>query len=94
MFAFERWEDGVTANAAHGWPLQQVHRFRVLQVRRVLRVNMEIVSLARAAYRFMLDGATTQHIWRSYCEGRMDCSLSLPTADGVQPPGRDGSGAA
>lgn len=76
VFAFERWEDCVTASAAHGWALQQVRRFRVALALRILRVNMEIVSLARLAYgRSMLDTNEVEYLWRSYWEGRMDCTV-------------------
>lgn len=82
VFAFERWEDCMTASAKHGWPLQQVRRFRVVHALRVHRLNMEIISVARVAYRFMLDEAARECIWRSYWEGEMDFAIDLPTAGG------------
>jgi hypothetical protein len=76
VFAFERWEDCVTASAVHDWPLQQVRRFRVAVALRILRVNMEIVSLARLAYgHSMLDTNEVEYLWRSYWEGSMDCTV-------------------
>jgi hypothetical protein len=47
VFAFERWEDCLTASAKYDWPLQQVRRFRVAHALRVCRVNMEIISDSR-----------------------------------------------
>jgi hypothetical protein len=82
VYAFERWEDCVTASARYGWPLRQVRRFRVALALRILQVNMEIVSLARQAYqRSMLDAAVVEYLWRSYWEGKMECVLELPAID-------------
>jgi hypothetical protein len=70
-------------SAQHGWPLEEVRRFRVAHILRMCRVDMEIISLARTAYaRTMLDADSVEHLWRSYWTGVPDCSMEIPTVDG------------
>lgn len=70
----------------YGWPLGEVQRFRLLEhpSNRVARVNMEIVSLARQAYR---RGSWTAEqldvIWRGYWFGGGSIRVELPI-DGVR----------
>ena len=82
IYAFESMDDCRKANAAAGWDLATVQRFKTQHVLRATRFNMEIVSLARLAYsRSMLDAATIQHLWRSYWSGADTYSFDLPSVD-------------
>jgi hypothetical protein len=85
IYAFGDYVSCEQVHAKHGWPLDEVERFRLLPhvLNRVVRVNMEIVSLAREAYR---RGAwTTEQLdgfWRTYWFGGGGISVDL-AIDGV-----------
>jgi hypothetical protein len=82
IFAFQRPEDCEQASRKHHWPLSEVRRFRITHVLRRIRVNMEIVSLARTAYaRAMLDAHSIERLWRSYWSGIPRLSMDLPSLD-------------
>lgn len=72
---------------AHGWKLDTVRRFRLvdelpLQVR---RVNMEIVSLGRLAYATAaLDASDIKELWTAYWSGADHFSMDLPAPPSFQ----------
>jgi hypothetical protein len=46
---------------------------------------MELVSLARYAYRrAMLDAATIEHLWRAYWSGADEYAMDLPSVNARQ----------
>lgn len=65
----------------HHWDLSEVQEFRLLthNLNRQVRVNMEIVSLARYAYpRMMLEEADLESVWSAYWNGDPDVTLRIP----------------
>jgi hypothetical protein len=82
IYAFETQDACEEAHRRYGWNLAEVVEFRVKHALRSCRVNMEIVSLARHAYRTsMLDAATKDALWQAYWSGADGCELDLPTPD-------------
>lgn len=85
IYAFETIDDCRSAAAKHNWSLGEVQRFKLKDVLRATRVNMEIVSLARFAYsRAMLDQRSIEHLWRAYWSGEDDYAMNLPSVDATQ----------
>ena len=79
IYAFQSLEDCQRASTAHHWDLGTVQRFKPENVLRATRVNMNIVSLARAAYsRAGLSQESTDHLWRSYWSSADTYSADLP----------------
>ncbi len=84
-YAFGDMETCRAVSAAHGWSLSEVRRFRLRDHPhvRVARVNMEIVSLARVAYRRgTWSPEQLDSLWKSYWGSTDNISLELPI-DGV-----------
>lgn len=80
-YAFGDFDTCVAVSEKHRWPLDEVERFRLIphELNRVHRVNMEIVSLARCAYRRAMFSATDlDAIWRTYWTGGGNMPLELP----------------
>jgi hypothetical protein len=85
IYAFETMDECRAASAKWHWPIEQVNRFKVDSALRAVRVNMEIVSLARFAYsRAMLEPRRIEHLWRAYWSGADDYSMDLPSVDATQ----------
>jgi len=79
IYAFGNVETCEAVSQKYRWPLDSVHRFRLKEslLNRVVRVNMEHVSLARHAYRVsMLEDI--EKIWTHYWEGGGDMPMELP----------------
>lgn len=84
VFAFEDLATCERVHARYGWDLGEVVEMRVVDVLKARRVNMEIVSLARDAYRSgMLSPELVERLWRSYWSGSDGFALELPTVDGT-----------
>lgn len=84
VYAFADYETCQRVSEKYGWSLGSVHRFALIwnELVRVLRVNMEIVSLARKAYSISsLSDDTVKTIWKHYWSGSADIDMELPTAD-------------
>lgn len=82
VFALETREACEEVHRRYGWDLGEVVPFRVVHALRVCRVNMEIVSLARDAYRTsMLAAEERDRLWRSYWSGADRYAMDLPTID-------------
>lgn len=82
VYAFDSMEACDEASRRYCWDLSTVVSFEVTHVLRSVRVNMEIVSLARHAYATsMLDAQTKDHLWRSYWGGGDSYAMDLPTVD-------------
>lgn len=66
----------------HGWPLAEVHRFELVDnpLNRVAKANMEIVSLARHAFKVSAF-QDSELLWASYWSSTGNITLELPTPD-------------
>ncbi|HXV05229.1 MAG TPA: hypothetical protein VFP23_04930 [Solirubrobacterales bacterium] len=82
IFAFESMEVCETVSQRHNWRLGEVQRFKPLHVLRAARVNMEIVTLARRAYRRAgFSQEAIDHLWHAYWSGADSYQMDLPTVD-------------
>ena len=82
VYAFGDPETCQQVHSKYGWA-EPVLRFRLKEhaLNRVARVNMEIVSLARKAYRVgMLEPQDKHALWRSYWDGTGNVKMELPDA--------------
>jgi len=79
LYAFGSEADCVEVNRRYGWPLDSVRRFKLIDhpLNRVVRVNMEHVSLARHVYRAS-EFSDGDYLWRAYWSGRGNVSIKLP----------------
>jgi hypothetical protein len=84
IYAFGDWESCQVAADKWGWRLDDIRVF-VLEpgeYNRVSRVNMEVVSLARTAYRTASFSAEEIHkIWSHYWRGGGDMTLEFMVGD-------------
>jgi len=84
IFAFESLADCQRVSGKFGWPIGTVQKFQPQTVLRATRVNMEIVSLARLAYRrASLDAITIDALWRAYWSGADRFTFDLPSVDAM-----------
>lgn len=82
VYAFGDEESCHAAADAHGWKLDTVQKFRLVEdlPLRVRRVNMEIVSLGRLAYATAdLTDPDIEQLWTAYWNGDDHISMDLPT---------------
>lgn len=79
LYAFASEEACVEVNRRFGWPLERRRRFKLLDnpLNRVVKVNMQHVSLARHAYKASQFEGTDQ-LWSDYWSGVGDIEMSLP----------------
>lgn len=83
LYAFGDYESCKEVNRKYGWPLKTVKKFQLIDrpLNRVIKVNMEHVSLARHAYKVsMLATNDIDMIWRKYWAGfgNIDIELHVP----------------
>lgn len=81
IFAFGDYETCQKVANKYNWNLDSVKKFKSIDnpLTRVIKVNMEIVSLSRRAYKVSsLDEKTIESIWKSYWEGSGDIAMELP----------------
>ncbi|MBD2247243.1 hypothetical protein [Nostoc sp. FACHB-888] len=86
LYAFATQEDCIKAHELYKWNLNSVRKFTLLKdsLTRVARVNMEIVSLMRFAYRKKTwSSEDIERIWRHYWAGEGNLEIEVPT---MQPP--------
>lgn len=84
VYAFGSYETCVEVNQKYNWDLTSVYQFKLLDnpFNRVIKVNMEHVSLARYAYKLsMMEAQAIEYIWESYWSGRGNISFELPTSN-------------
>lgn len=82
LYAFGDFDSCQKVSKKYGWDIRSVRRFwlKENQLNRVVRVNMEIVSLARHAYRISSISTTEiDSLWSSYWSGIGNISMRLPT---------------
>lgn len=80
-YAFGTMEACEAVHRRYGWPLESVKQFKLIEhpFNRVIRVNMELVSLARRAYRqSFLEEAEVAYLWEKYWTGGGNATLSVP----------------
>lgn len=81
IYAFGDWDTCQTVAARYSWDIRQVKRFRLKPnpLNRVVKVNMEVVSLMRHAKRVgMLAEEDVEYVWRQYWGGQPDIAARLP----------------
>ena len=81
IYAFGDYEACVSINEKYGWPLTEVKKFKLLDhpLNRVVKVNMEHVSLARHAYKVsMLEDV--DGLWAGYWSAFDNLVLELPAS--------------
>lgn len=84
VYAFGDYKTCEIVSRKYGWELNTVKRFKLLNhpLNRVVKVNMEHVSLARHAYKVsMINTEGIEHIWRQYWSGRGNIQMELPAED-------------
>lgn len=85
-FAFGDYETCQEVSKKYGWSLSEIREFKLTQKNpfvRVIKVNMEIVSLARYANKISSnDQQTINKIWNSYWSGEGEIRLDLPDIAG------------
>lgn len=82
VYAFATEEDCREANRLHGWNLNSVRKFTLLQdsLTKVVRVNMNIISLMRSVYRSgMFLDEDIERIWTHYWSGQGNLEIEVPT---------------
>lgn len=82
VYAFGDLETCQRVSQIHKWNISTVHKFKLLPnpLNRVIRVNMEIVSLARYAYRHS-SFQSIEELWSVYWSGKDKIAVSMPTRD-------------
>lgn len=85
-FAFGDFDTCKIVAEKYCWPLDQVKEFRLYPIdslTRVIKVNMEIISLVRHANKISsLDPTTNDLIYDSYWSGKGEIGIELPKAQG------------
>ncbi len=87
VYAFGDIETCKKVALKYGWNLNSVRKFKLIEhpLNKVVKVNMEIVSLDRYAQRVSFcDLNTTNQIWNSYWRGIGNIEMELPTINGRQ----------
>jgi len=81
IFAFGDFETCEEVSRKYGWDLSTVRQFKLIRddLTRITKVNMEVVSLARTAYRHSAsDIETIEYIWNHYWSGAGNLQLEIP----------------
>ena len=81
LYAFGDIESCRAVHSKHGWPLETVRRFKLVESvdARVAKVNMEVVSLFRGANRLAAWSPEDHNaIWSHYWSGRGALTLQVP----------------
>lgn len=79
IYAFGNYESCVEVNQKYHWPLHEVKKFILIEhpLNRVVKVNMEHVSLARHAYK-VSTLTEIEKLWSKYWSGFGNIGLELP----------------
>ena len=84
LFAFGDEVSLHRASDLYGWDLRTVKRFRLVdgELNRVVRVNMEVISMMRHAEAISsMSPEDNQAIWSHYWSGGGEISIELPASD-------------
>lgn len=81
LYAFGDMETCKLVSAKYGWPLNSVQKFIIKDwpLTRIVKVNMEHVTLARHAYKVSML-KDTNRLWGGYWSGFDNIILELPAA--------------
>jgi hypothetical protein len=79
IYAFGSVEDCLEASKRYRWPAKHIRKFTEKRIVRSARLNMEIVSLMRDAYRYSLSQEQINKIWDSYWRGNGSISIEYLT---------------
>jgi|ERR1700722_10716658 len=86
IYAFGDYATCETVASKHGWPLREVRRFTLEEgnaFTKVIKTNMEIVSLLRTANRISaIDSRTILEVWTRYWKGESIEGMELPQSGG------------
>lgn len=80
-FAFGDYSSCIEANRKYDWDLDEVKKFKLIsnQLNRVVKVNMEIVSLARETYnRGSMLPDDVNEVWNAYWSGLGNIDIEVP----------------
>lgn len=83
-YAFGDYSTCVAISKKYTWDLKTVRRFKLVDhpLNRVVKVNMEIVSLLRHAYYVsMMSQSDIDDLWKSYWSGGESIQMELPSTD-------------
>ncbi len=71
----------------NGWKTDSIKKCTLIEheLTRVVKVNMEIVSMARLAYYSVLDQNTVSNMWDMYWQGQEGRAIDLPIASVTNP---------
>jgi hypothetical protein len=86
-YAFGDYESCLEVSRKYHWNINTVRKFKLIEHRdnRIAKVNMEIISLQRAAGNVaMIDTENLYQIWESYWNGVGELKMELPTMTGRQ----------
>ncbi len=85
IFAFSDIKSCEYVSNKYKWDLSTVKKFKLSldELTRAIKVNMEIVSLARLAYKIsMISNDTINNIWKSYWNSSGNIEMELPNVEG------------
>ena len=85
IYAFGDFKDCEIVSKKYGWNLSTVMKFKLIDnpLNRVVKVNMEIISLGRYANNVsIIDKDSQNDIWESYWNGSGNIKMELPTLNG------------
>jgi hypothetical protein len=85
IYAFGDYATCETVASKHGWLLREVRRFKLEEdsFTKVIKTNMEIVSLLRTANRIStIDSGTIFEVWSRYWKGESIEGMELPQSGG------------
>lgn len=83
LYAFADYETCVEVSRKYGWSIETVRKFRLIEIpplTRVVKVNMEVVSLIRLAYSVSGFGSD-EEVWQHYWAGNGNIEFELPGRD-------------
>lgn len=84
VYAFGDFESCEKVSKKWNWDISTVKKFKLIEntLTRVIKVNMEIISLARYAYRVSFSDANELNkLWRHYWSGGGNICMELPDAN-------------
>jgi hypothetical protein len=87
LYAFGNYDTCLEVSKKYGWDINTVRKFKLKlsPVNRVIKVNMEIVSLDRMANRgSSSDFDTIDLVWKHYWTGEGEMKRELPVINGRQ----------
>lgn len=85
LYAFGDFQTCEKVSKLHKWPIETVRKFKLVPSvnNRIIKVNMEIVSLERYANKISTSSPETVDLtWKSYWTGKGEIETELPTING------------